>query len=213
VSGRLIGWLTLFAVLAAANYGSRSAAGSPSRNARYHYGTAVGGLVQYAIILAVVVWIAGGSRELLALARPRSWPRALAAGVGAIVFIYIVGYIVDAFLNPGKEQGYTPTGWQPSHAGAYAANFVVVAGVAPIVEELMFRGLGFSLLRRYGDWFAILAIGVAFGVVHGLVQGLAVLVPFGAALAWLRRRAESVYPGMLVHGTFNAITLILSVTT
>src|SRR5205823_9910116 len=91
VSGRLIGWLTLVAALAAANYGSRSAAGSPSRNALYHYSTAVGGLVQYAIILAVVVWIAGGSRELLALVRPRSWPRALGAGVGAIVFVYVIG--------------------------------------------------------------------------------------------------------------------------
>ena len=36
---------------------------------------------------------------------------------------------------------------------------------------------------------------------------LIVLVPFGIALAWLRDRTNSVYPGMLVHGLFNGAAL------
>ncbi|MGZ4403697.1 MAG: CPBP family glutamic-type intramembrane protease [Gaiellaceae bacterium] len=39
------------------------------------------------------------------------------------------------------------------------------------------------------------------------------LVPFGAALAWLRDRTTSVYPGVIVHGLFNGIALVVSVTT
>ena len=48
--------------------------------------------------------------------------------------------IAEPFLDPGEEQGSHRTRWQPDRAGAYAANFVVIAGVTPIVEELMFRG-------------------------------------------------------------------------
>jgi membrane protease YdiL (CAAX protease family) len=34
-----------------------------------------------------------------------------------------------------------------------------------------------------------------------------VLVPFGMGLAWLRDRTNSVVPGMIVHGLFNAAAL------
>jgi membrane protease YdiL (CAAX protease family) len=85
------------------------------------------------------------------------------------------------------------------------------AVVAPIVEELTFRGVGQSLLSFVGRWPSILLVGIAFGVAHGLVEALLVLVPFGIALAWLRDRTKSVLPGMVVHGLFNAIALIAAV--
>jgi hypothetical protein len=46
--------------------------------------------------------------------------------------------ITEPLLHGGREQGLTPTSWQPDRAGAFAANFVVVAVYAPIVEELTF---------------------------------------------------------------------------
>ncbi len=81
-----------------------------------------------------------------------------------------------------------------------------------MVEELTFRGLGFSLLERFGTWTAILTIGVTFALAHGLVQAFPELAVFGCALAWLRWKTVSVYPGMLLHGTFNSISLIAAVT-
>jgi hypothetical protein len=35
---------------------------------------------------------------------------------------------------------------------------------------------------------------------------------FGTVLAWLRWKTGSIYPGMLVHGIFNGVALILAVT-
>ena len=92
-------------------------------------------------------------------------------------------------LHPNREQGVTPDTWQPRHLAAYIANGIVIAVVAPIVEELTFRGLGYSLLARYGRWAAII----------------------GTGLAYLRSRVDSVYPGMIVHGLFNAIALTVAV--
>src|SRR5262249_59199508 len=91
----------------------------------------------------------------------------------------------------------------------FAANFVLFALVAPFVEELTFRGSGQSLLRFLGRWPSIVLVGIAFGLAHGLVEALLVLVPFGIALAWLRDRTDSVVPGMAVHALFNATALVL----
>jgi membrane protease YdiL (CAAX protease family) len=119
---------------------------------------------------------------------------------------------MDPLLHGAREQGLTPTGWQPEHAGAYAANFVVIAGLAPLVEESLFRGLGYSLLVGYGRWLAILAVGVAFALDHGLINAFPELMLFGSALAWLRSRVDSIIPGLIVHSIFNAIALIAAVT-
>jgi membrane protease YdiL (CAAX protease family) len=110
--------------------------------------------------------------------------------------------------SPGQEQGLANIHWEPKHAAAFAANFVLFAVIAPFVEELTFRGAGQSLLGFLGRWPSIVLVGVAFGLAHGLVEALIVLVPFGMALAWLRARTDSVVPGMFVHGLFNAAALI-----
>ena len=52
---------------------------------------------------------------------------------------------------------------------------------------------------------------MAFGLAHGLLEALLVLVPFGIGLAWLRDRTDSVVPGMFVHALFNAAALVLIV--
>ena len=95
----------------------------------------------------------------------------------------------------------------------FVLNLVALAIVGPIAEELTFRGLGFYLLQRYGQTPAIVVIGITFGLWHGLVEALPVLVVFGVGLAFLRSRTNSIYPGMILHATFNATALLAAVIT
>ena len=44
-------------------------------------------------------------------------------------------------------------------------------------------------------------------------ENVPVLIVFGCGLALIRARSDSVYPGMVVHAAFNAIALIVAVTT
>lgn len=212
---RLAAWTAFVLLFSALNYAARAASGTPDRNVLYRYSTALGGVIQYALILGVMLAIAHGlsRREAFALRRPPSWPRALGLGLAVLIVVYAVSAVLSPFLHPGREQGLTPTGWQPAHAGAYAVNFLVVALVAAVVEELTFRGLGYTLMLRFGTGPAILLTGLAFGLAHGLVSGLPLLAFLGCLLAWLRSRTGSVYPGILVHATFNTLALILAVTT
>lgn len=212
---RLWLWGGFFALFSTVNYVGRFSGGRPDRNALYQYSTAAGGAIQYAVILGLVLGFAVGLpwRDAFALRRPRSWRGAVGLIAAVLVGIYVVATILDPFLHPGREQGLTPDRWQPNHAGAYVANFVVVALVAPIVEELTFRGLGYTLLERFGRWPAILLVGLAFGLAHGLVEALPLLALFGCALAYIRSRTRSIYPGMILHGLFNGIALAAAVAT
>ena len=151
-------------------------------------------------------------REAFALRQPTSWRRAAKIAAGVVVALVVVSAALDPLLHPDKEQGLAPHGWEPRHAAAFGANFVVVALVAPIVEELSFRGLGFTLLdARFGRWPAIVLVGIAFGLAHGLVDALPPLVVFGACLAYLRSRTASVYPGMILHAGYNSLVLLFAV--
>jgi membrane protease YdiL (CAAX protease family) len=214
---RLACWVALVAAIAALNYEARFSGGSGTssgRDAVYSFSTFANGMIVYAFWLGLVLAIAVDRWDLLALRAPQSWRRAADLAADAIVAISVLEALVSLVPlpeSPGKEQGLTPTHWESAHSTAFAANLVLFAVVAPIVEELTFRGVGQSLLSFVGRWPSFLLVGVAFGVAHGLVEALLVLVPFGIALAWLRDRTKSVIPGMAVHGLFNAIALIAAV--
>lgn len=212
MNGKLLAWLALVGAQIALNYASRASSGKPDRNAVYHWSTAGGALLFYAVFFGIVLAISREeTRELLALRAPRSWSRA--AGVAGIVIagVVILEVALEPFLHANREQGLTPTRWEPSHAAAFAASFVVLCVVGPFVEEATFRGLGFSLLVPYGELLAIVATGVLFGLAHGLVEALPVLVALGLGLAYLRARSDSLYPGFLLHALFNAIALTVAV--
>jgi uncharacterized protein len=211
----LVLWLAFVTAFTALSYASRASSGRPDANVLYRWTTFESFLVQYGLIALIVWGIAGlgNRRELFALRRPLSWRRAARIGLAIVVAMILLSAILDPILHPGREQGLTPKHWEGSHAVQYIANAVAIAVVAPIVEELTFRGLGFSLLRPYGEWTAIVLVGLLFGLAHGLVQALPLLVALGTGLAYLRSRVDSVYPGMIVHGLFNAAALALAVAT
>jgi membrane protease YdiL (CAAX protease family) len=213
-TNRLVAWTTIIGILAALGYAGRFADGKPPKEPLYHWDQFGVGLVQFLVLLGLMLLVAIGlpKREVFALRLPSSWRRAAKIGVGVVVAIAVVSAIVDPLLQPGKEQDLAPHGWEPRHAAAFAANFVVVALLAPVVEELTFRGLGFTFLdARFGRWPAIVLVGIAFGLAHGLVDALPPLVVFGACLAYLRSRTRSVYPGMILHAGYNSFVLLFAV--
>ena len=211
--GKLVAWAILAGLLATASYGARFAGGEAAGDVLYQWATFAGALVQYGIMLILIFAISRGfNRSLLALEPPTSWRRAALLAVGALVAIIAVNAVLSTFLDAGNEQGLVPDAWDSSRAAPFLANAVVVTLVAPFVEELLYRGLGFGVLAPFvGPWPAIVITGVAFGLAHGLVLGLPILSIFGIVLCWLRWRTGSVYPGMIVHAIFNAMALAVAV--
>jgi membrane protease YdiL (CAAX protease family) len=211
-STRLACWFALVLALVALGYASRFSSGKPDPQVLYQWSTAANGLILDGLVLVLVLAIAGLTPRLLGLRRPRSIPDAAKVVGAAIVAIYVFETVYSRLVHPGNEQGLTPDHWEPRHAAAYVVNAIVICTFVPFVEELTYRGLGYSLLERFGRVQAILAVGLLFGLAHGLVLSLPVIVAFGCVLAWVRARTGSVFPGMLLHGAFNLIALVAAVT-
>ena len=184
--------------------------GNRKTPAFFDWSFGIGGIIQYAVILAIVLWIAFGLRwrDTFALRRPTSIPRAIGLTLATYAVVFLALGLLSLVVSPQKEQKLLPTHWVHGHVAPFVLSVIAVAVVAPIVEELTFRGLGFHLLERYGRSAAIGGVGVAFGVWHGIPALLPVMIPFGAGLAYLRDRTDSVYPGIVAHALFNAVNVI-----
>jgi membrane protease YdiL (CAAX protease family) len=215
IQRRLIGWWALVGTLAVLGFAANASDPEPVRDALYRYETAVVGFLFYLIVLGIVLAIASGfdPREAFALRRPTSWGTAIGLSVGLLVVLLVVAAALEPIFGAGEEQGLDPTGWDSDRAPALALNFVLTALMAPLVEELLFRGLGFFLLEQFGQIAAIAVTAIAFALTHGIAVGLPVFFIIGVGLGFMRSRTKSLYPPVLMHAGFNGIGVIAGVFT
>lgn len=81
---------------------------------------------------------------------------------------------------------------------------VTVIG-APIVEEILFRGMIYSNLKKIMPlWLALLVQALLFGLVHGQLLWTAFTFALGLVLGVTADYFDSVWPAILVHLAFNA---------
>ena len=115
--GRLVAWVVLVGLLAAASYGARLAGGETPDDVLYLWSTFVGAVIQYGIMLVLVLAIAHGfDRALLATEVPRQRWRAVRRALVALVVIIAATAALSPFLDAGDEQGLVPKGWDSSRA-------------------------------------------------------------------------------------------------
>lgn len=92
--------------------------------------------------------------------------------------------------------------------GEIAIYFVLVCILAPIVEELIFRGYIYGGLRRLMPVRHAILIGAAlFAAVHLSAEAFLMIGLIGAMLCYLYERTRSLLPGMVAHGVHNGLVL------
>ena len=206
-------WLAVSAALVALAFLGTSGSGTDNDDEiLYDPNLAIGGAVFYGLLIAISFAIAGGyPRRFDALGFRRFRMRWVWISLVVVVGTTIVAVATEPFLHGGEEQGLGADRWEPEHAGAFAANVVVLVLVGPFGEELFFRGIGVRALMVFGGLVAILTTGVIFGLVHGILGALPPLVLFGIGLAWVRLRSGSVWPSFIGHATYNGLGILLLV--
>ena len=171
---------------------------------------AVGVATLGAVGLALVVRVRSLAPLRLRLPGRRWLLVGLAAGAGmrvvtfgvALVWTHLTGDTTNpqqAFVDGAVGGGWTLVG------------LVVFGGLAvPFAEELFFRGVVYSALRRYGPVLATLASAALFGIAHGVSVVLVVAFLLGVVNAVLVERSGSIWPAVLAHATNNTIALVLA---
>ena len=89
--------------------------------------------------------------------------------------------------------------------------FLVICILAPLVEELVFRGAILRVLLQgcQSHWVAIVISALIFAVVHANPIQMPHAFLMGLLLGWMYYRTRSVIPGILVHWVNNTAAYVL----
>ncbi|MCL7452493.1 MAG: CPBP family intramembrane metalloprotease [Anaerolineae bacterium] len=134
--------------------------------------------------------------------------RALGVGCGLMIGSWLFNLVYSLGLSQfglQMQDDIIPILSELSAPWLFAIGAVAVA---PLVEELFFRGFVFAGLRgRYGWRTAALISAGLFAVVH--LQPTAILPIFvlGLIFAYLYERSGSIWPAVLMHVSSNALAL------
>jgi membrane protease YdiL (CAAX protease family) len=111
----------------------------------------------------------------------------------------------DDLAKPARELADKVHG-----AGGALLLLLVVGVVAPVAEELFFRGLVFrSFEKRWNRWWALGLSSVFFGAIHFQPLQFLPLVAAGAVFGLLVIATDRIGPAILAHMAFNISTVVL----
>lgn len=155
---------------------------------------------------------------------PPRWFRSVALGLVGMLLIAPV-CLLQLQMTESLWRRFQPDLVPPVHAvlealrdsqwgGWGRAQLLVIAViVAPLAEELFFRGmvLGWIWAATRRAWLAVVVSGAAFGLMHFTQpQDVLPLATFGVLLGYLRVRYRSLGACVLAHAFFNGRTMCIA---
>jgi membrane protease YdiL (CAAX protease family) len=148
----------------------------------------------------------------------RYWKAFVAGFLGYICAIALTALYLQVFPingaphDPAAELGRTLSG------GALVLFAVSTMFLAPLLEEIVFRGFFFNMLRSsfrnrlpagIGDFSAVVVSGAIFAAVHGTLTGFPMLFIIGMVLAEVYRRTGSLHASIAMHFINNTVVTVM----
>jgi membrane protease YdiL (CAAX protease family) len=174
-------------------------------------GLALGGALAYLSARGRLSW------RLLGPRRPAWRHAAIGLGVGIAGFVGVNVLIQLAIRIVGPVEPPEQQLLSDVTEGGLTMWLAIAAAVvmAPLVEEVVFRGVFFQgLKRRIGLWPGALVSGALFAAIHVEVQQplyTSGLLFLGVLFGWVMHRFGSLVVPLVAHATFNAVSVGLTV--
>lgn len=149
-------------------------------------------------------------KEHLGLTRTLSWFDLLLGTIAvipylvlAVIAISIAGvFIPDFYLSEPQDVGFNSV----RSASDYMLAFATLVIIAPIAEEVLFRGYFYGGLRKHmGIIVSSIVVSVVFGVLHGQWNVGVNVFALSLVLCALREMTGSIWAGIVLHMVKNAI--------
>lgn len=140
------------------------------------------------------------------------------------VMCYILTIVIGVFSNMGFGglidllriselfPYYNEVTQEVLFSGGFWVSFISVSVIAPILEELLFRGLIHGRIQRFLNsfWIATLMSALLFGVIHGnMVQGIYAFL-IAIILSFVYDRTGTIIMPILFHFAANAFSCLIS---
>ncbi|MCQ2494598.1 MAG: CPBP family intramembrane metalloprotease [Lachnospiraceae bacterium] len=118
-----------------------------------------------------------------------------------------VGNLVATLINMGvaaaaNKEATTVVSTLLSNSALWQ-NLIMVAIIAPILEEFLFRKLIIDKLSRFGEGVAILVSAVMFGLYHGNIVQLIYAAMLGLVLGYVYSKTRKIHYTIIIHMLIN----------
>lgn len=147
--------------------------------------------------------------------RDMAW-RQVGLGLVTWLFYLVCAYALTLVLDPQQEDVTKDIGGDDGGTLAMIIAGILIIVIAPISEEVFFRGFMFAgLRRRLPIWGAAIISGAVWGSLHlsaGNVDVAIQLTIFGVILAYAYEQSGSLWTPIVGHTLNNAIAFIYLVT-
>ncbi len=154
------------------------------------------------------------SRKEIGLTRLPRWGDILLAPAGLVAYLIVSSLLIllATKVLPGfnidqvQDTGFS----QVSQRYEYVLAFATLVVVAPIAEEILFRGYLFGKLKKYVPvWVAVIITSVLFGTVHGSWNVAIDTFALSIMLCLLREFTGSIWSSILLHMIKNGIAFYI----
>lgn len=125
-------------------------------------------------------------------------------------FVIVTGWLlVRLFGDPGGSNPLLELVLESRDPLALSLLAMTAVVLAPLFEEVIFRGTLLPVLaRRTGSLTGVVLSGLLFGMAHISIGELAPLTVLGIGLALLRLSSGRLFPCVLMHALWNAVTFV-----
>jgi len=89
------------------------------------------------------------------------------------------------------------------------ANIIFGGLLAPIMEEVIFRGALINRLRKYGDVICIFVSAFAFGLIHGNLSQLFYAFGVGIVFAYITLKTGTIKYSIILHIVINLLGIVV----
>ncbi|WP_418791740.1 lysostaphin resistance A-like protein [Phosphitispora sp. TUW77] len=176
----------------------------------------LGTFVQAGIMIfsvALLTWRRHGSREDLGLISDNLMQNiflGLGGGIVLAVVVWIMGLIVFRIFGPPPPQDIEKLLTGLKSGRDLLLPFISVSVLAPLSEEIYFRGMVFPVIRaRYGQAAGMLLSGLIFGALHMDIYRVLPITAMGFMLAYFYETTGSLITPIVAHCAWNSIMLFI----
>jgi len=154
------------------------------------------------------------TREDIGLTRLPSWMDIVLPLPGFVIYFFvaaILAYIASVTFPGFNADQVQETGFsQLTNNFEYILAFVTLIIVAPLAEEVLFRGYLYGWLRKKMPiWLAMLLTSALFGFLHGQWNVGINVFALSLVLCSLREVTGSIWAGILLHMLKNGLAFYL----
>ncbi|TGE33473.1 type II CAAX endopeptidase family protein [Desulfosporosinus sp. Sb-LF] len=181
------------------------------RGILYFFGVGLGDALIYFGLIWIFLRLIHRPFSDLGFVKPPKRYVMLGFVTGVLLFVGVgfLGNLLTRLLGTPAPQSFALAVKGVNYTWEFGFLTVLGGVIAPIKEEMLFRGLIYPPLRQaFGRGRGMLLTGVFFATLHFDIVRFLPLFIGGVILSWLYERSSTIWPAIIAHGTWNGLMAI-----